>query len=120
MLPDASRGSLLRASDPLGDSMAGFIQIIEFKTSKIDEVRNAVDEFRAAAADTSKARRSTVTEDRERAGTYLNIVEFDSYEEAMENSKNPATQAFAEKMMSLSDGPPTFINLDVRETIDIN
>jgi hypothetical protein len=43
----------------------------------------------------------------------MTIVEFDSYEAAMENSADPATSEFAERMMQLCDGPPTFHNLDV-------
>jgi hypothetical protein len=53
--------------------------------------------------------------DRDNAGRYLQIVFFDSYESAMENSDLPVTQEFAQKMMALSDGPPTFHNLDVVE-----
>ena len=34
---------------------------------------------------------------------------------AMENSNLPVTQDFAQRMMALSDGPPTFYNLDVVE-----
>ena len=43
---------------------------------------------------------------------------FDSYEEAMENSNLPVTQQFAAKMMALTDGEPTFHNLDVVETVE--
>jgi hypothetical protein len=42
-------------------------------------------------------------------------VFFDSYESAMENSNLPVTQEFAQRMMALSDGPPSFFNLDVVE-----
>ena len=41
------------------------------------------------------------------------IVEFPSYEEAMENSNRPETAAYAEKMMALCEGEVTFRNLDV-------
>lgn len=40
---------------------------------------------------------------------------FDSYDDAMANSDMPTTQEFAQKMMGLADGPPTFYNLDVVE-----
>ncbi len=43
------------------------------------------------------------------------IVFFDSYESAMENSNLPETQAFAESLAALLDGPPTFLDLDVVE-----
>lgn len=92
-----------------------FVQIIEFRTSKADEMRAVGTEWEAAAAGASKARRRVLCEDRDNPGRYLNIVFFDSYEEAMENSNLPATQEFSQKMMALADGPPTFYNLDVVE-----
>ena len=54
------------------------------------------------------------TADRDRPNTYVNIVEFPSYDDAMKNSEAPATKALSEKMMKLADGPPTFRNLDVK------
>ena len=68
--------------------------------------------------DTGSALRGTVTEDRDRPGYYLNIVEFDSYESAMENSARPETGRFAEQMAKLCDGPPTFHDLEVVLTWD--
>ena len=51
-------------------------------------------------------RRISATADRDRPGTYFTIVEFDSYESAMENSNRPETSEFAAKMAALCDGPP--------------
>lgn len=99
--------------------MSGFIQIIEFTTSKVEEVRALGEEYRAervASGDRVPVVRGTVAADRDRPNTYLNIVEFASYEDAMANSSNPATQAFSQKMMALCDGPPSFLNLDVVQT----
>jgi hypothetical protein len=93
----------------------GFVQIIEFKTSKIDEMRKVGEEWEAAAAADSKARRRVMCEDRDNPGRYFNIVFFDSYEQAMENSNLPVTQEYSQKMMALGDGAPTFYNLDVVE-----
>ena len=93
----------------------GFVQIIEFRTSKIDDMRAVGDEWEAAAGADSKARRRVLCRDRDTEGRYFNIVFFDSYEEAMENSDLPATRELSEKMMALADGPPTFFNLDVVE-----
>ena len=97
--------------------MAGFIQIIEYRTSRFDEVR-ALGVERAESDTGSLARRITATENRDKPGTYLTIVEVDSYESAMENSKRPETAQFAEQMSKLCDGPPTFYNLDVRHEFD--
>ena len=92
-----------------------FVQIIDFRTSKFDEMRQLEDEWQAAAGPESAARRVVTGADRDASGRYLQIVFFDSYESAMENSNLPVTQEFAKKMMALSDGPPTFSNLDVVE-----
>jgi hypothetical protein len=91
----------------------GFVQVIEFRTSKIDEIRKVGEEFEAAAGPDSAARRVVVAQDRDDPGRYFNIVFFDSYEKAMENSNLTITQELSQKMMALADGPPTFYNLDV-------
>ncbi len=57
--------------------------------------------------------------DRDNPRHYFNIVLFDTYESAMENSQPPVTQAFSNRMMALGDGPPTFHNLDVVEDIEL-
>ncbi len=90
-----------------------FIQVIEFKTDKIDEGRAAVDEYRAKTDGRRTATRGILAADRDNSGTYLNIVFFPSYEDAMKNSEMPETQELAGKMMALGDGPPRFLNLDV-------
>lgn len=99
--------------------MTGFVQIIEFTTSRIDEVKALSEEYRntrITAGDGTPPVRGTVAADRDRPNTYLNIVEFTSYEDAMANSNDPRTSEFAEKMMKLCDGPPKFYNLD---TLDV-
>ena len=93
--------------------MAGFVQIIEYRTSRFDDVMALGNQYRDAAG--SLARHILATENRDKPGTYMTIVEFDSYESAMENSKLPETQAAAEKYMALADVPPVFYDLDVLE-----
>jgi hypothetical protein len=95
--------------------MTGFVQIIELKTSRIDEIRDLVAQMRSEGT-VGTALRGTVTEDRDRLGYYLNIVEFKSYESAMENSARPEVSEFAAKLAALCDEPPRFYNLDVVET----
>ncbi|MFG1912419.1 hypothetical protein [Kribbella sp. NPDC048928] len=96
--------------------MAGFVQIIEYRTSKPDEVAALMEEFRAkreADGDGPAPVRGLACSDRDEAGRYFAIVEFDSYEEAMANSQRPDTTEMSEKMMALCDGPGKFYNLDV-------
>ena len=98
--------------------MAGFVQIIEYSTARIEEVRVLSEKHRAdraAAGDEILVKRATAAADRDRPGTYLTILEFDSYESAMANSKRPETSEFAARMGELCDGPPKFYNLDVQE-----
>jgi hypothetical protein len=92
-----------------------FVQIIEFRTSRFDEMRKLEDEWEAAAGAQSTALRVITGADRDDPGRYLQMVFFDSYESAMENSNLPVTQEFSQKMMALADGQPTFYNLDVVE-----
>jgi hypothetical protein len=92
--------------------MGRYVQIIEMKTSHIDEVEALVEERRGEG--TMPMERAVVTADRDRPGYYLSILEFDSYEAAMENSRKPETDELASKMAALMDEPPKFYNLDVR------
>ena len=98
--------------------MAGFVQIIEMQTSRIDEVEALIRELRNRLDDgrSSGPRGGMMTADRDRDGFYLSIVEFDSYEAAMENSNRPEVGEYAARLAKLCDAPPEFFNLDVRET----
>jgi hypothetical protein len=98
---------------PKEEAGMAFVQIIEFRTSKIDEMRKIGDEWEAAAGTDRQARRRVLCADRDNPGRYFNVVFFDSYDSAMENSKLPVTQQFSQKMMALGDGQPVFHNLDV-------
>ena len=91
----------------------GFVQVIEFRTSKIEEMRKLGNEWEAAAGADRKASRIVVCADRDDPGHYFNIVFFDSHESAMANSNLPQTQEFSGKMMALGEGEPKFYNLDV-------
>ena len=90
-----------------------FIQIIEYTTSRIDELNAELDGWLEATKGKRAATRGVQTKDREAANTYVQIVEFPSYEDAMANSNLPETSEFAQKLASLCDGPPSFRNLDV-------
>jgi hypothetical protein len=99
--------------------MAGFLQIIEYQTSNIDEVAAMGTEFREQMAKIESGPKplgGTITADRDRAGYFLSFVEFDSYEAAMEASNRPETQEFFGRLSQLMDGPPKFYNLEVVQT----
>lgn len=90
-----------------------FIQLIEFKTGDIDAFDRMVDEWLEQSAAFRTTTKATQTRDRDNDRTYIQIVEFPSYEAAMENSERPETAEFASRLAKLCDGPPTFRNLDV-------
>ena len=96
-----------------------FIQIIDLRTSRYDEVAALGAEWAAAAGSSSTARRRVLVRDRNAPDRYLNIVFFDSYESAMENSANPVTSEFAAKMATLLDTEPTYLDLEVLEDVTL-
>lgn len=90
-----------------------FVQIIEITTSRLSEVEALMEEWITKTEGKRSAGRSLLTQDRDRPGTYVQVVEFPSYEEAMANSDLPETGDFAERLAMLCDGPPSFRNLDL-------
>lgn len=97
-----------------------FLQIIEMKTTRIEEVEALVDEFRRRTAGKRTATRATLTADRDNPDTYVQLVEFPGYDEAMANSALPETAELAVKLRELCDEPPTFRNLDVRRVEELD
>lgn len=97
--------------------MAGFIQIIEFQTSRIEDFEAIDGEARRRLDDGSPTTpvRITVTADSDRPGYYMSIVEFESREAAMANSSRAEVGEFASQLTKLCDSPPRFYNLDVRD-----
>ena len=93
--------------------MAGFVQIMELETSKIEEVDALGRELADVMGDRFKPVRATTAKDRDRPGHNYVIVEFESYEKAMENSGSAETSEYSERMGKLLDAPPVFRNLDV-------
>jgi hypothetical protein len=92
--------------------MTVFVQVIELTTTKITEIEAIMNEWMAATEGRRSARRSLLAKDRDRPDTYVQVVEFPSYEEAMANSALPETTALAGKLAALCDSGPTFKNLD--------
>ena len=92
-----------------------FVQIIEFRTSDIEQARRANEEWWRATEGKRTVRRELLARDRSDPGRYFAVVFFDSYESATENSALPETQATAEQYSKMSDGPPGFYDLDVLE-----
>jgi hypothetical protein len=96
-----------------------FIQVIEVTTTRPEEIQALMDEWVTKTEVRRNVHRATLTADRDRPNTYVQIVEFPSYEQAMANSSLPETGAFAEGLARFCDGRPTFRNLDVRRVDDL-
>lgn len=92
-----------------------FIQIIEMRTSRIDELQALEDEWEKATEGKRTLRRAVVTRDRNDPDRYLVLAFFDDYESAMVNSNLPETGEFGQRQQALLDGPMTFTDLDVIE-----
>jgi hypothetical protein len=95
-----------------------FIQVIEYRTSKWDEMQELLNRYRTSTQGRRTVDKTTLCVDRAAAGRYVAIVEFPSYEEAMENSNLPETAEFAEAMTALCDEPPVFHDLEVSQILD--
>ena len=91
-----------------------FVQIVEFNTSRIDEMKDLGRKYEEEGAGGAGA---MVCADRDNPGRYFIIATFDDYDSAMKNSEDPRTQELSAKMRELADGPPTFHNLDLIERI---
>jgi hypothetical protein len=96
-----------------------FIQIVEIETTRPDEVEALVGEWRMQTAGRRTAQRASFTKDRDRPDTYVQIVEFPSYEDAMANSDLPETASFAERVTKLCSGPMVFRNLEVQSVEEL-
>jgi hypothetical protein len=91
-----------------------FIQTITFVTDQVEAVEAKMDEWIAATTGRRTAQRATLAANRDHFNTYVQIVEFPSYESAMENSRLTQTGEFANTLATLCNAPPIFQNLDVR------
>ncbi|HEX6930607.1 MAG TPA: hypothetical protein VF162_00580 [Streptosporangiaceae bacterium] len=92
-----------------------FVQLIDFKASDIDALRNAGDEWERATEGKRTAGRRLIGRDRNDPDRYVMMVFFDSYESAMVNSDLPETQAIAKEFAELTDTPPAFRDIDIVE-----
>ena len=90
-----------------------FMQIMELTTSNIAEVQKLTDEWLEATKGKRTTQKLVLAKERGSANTYVSIVEFASYEEAVKNSNLPKTQEISAKMMAACDSEPKFRNLDV-------
>ncbi|GAB2613294.1 hypothetical protein GCM10027168_52530 [Streptomyces capparidis] len=90
-----------------------FIQVIEYETTREEQMRQVFDEWMQATEGKRTVTRECHTRDRDAPGHYVDIVEFPSYEKAMENNDLPETRRIAERFRELCESEPRFVNLEV-------
>jgi quinol monooxygenase YgiN len=88
-----------------------FVQTIEFQGTQ-EEFEASLQRYLEMMQGESTARRATLLADREQPGRFIEIIEFDSYDDAVANSNHPTTQQWAAEAQSLLS-QATFRNLDV-------
>jgi hypothetical protein len=92
-----------------------FVQIMSYTTSKRAEMDAAVQRWLEDTQDVRRSRRRLLLRDRDDQQRYVEIVFFDSYEDAMHNSNLPATGALSTVFAELSEDGFSFQNLELLE-----
>jgi hypothetical protein len=92
-----------------------FVQLIEFRTTDVEGVRQIDEQWWRATEGKRTVRRELLARDRSDPERYFAIVFFDSYESAMENSSLPETKNGAEQYLKATSGSPAFYDLDILE-----
>ncbi|MEU3525426.1 ester cyclase [Streptomyces sp. NPDC038707] len=90
-----------------------FVQLIECRTSRLDEMNRLLDDWLRHAHGRRTATHAVVGRDRADASHVVEVVEFPSYEEAMRNSDLPETERIFGDLAALCEERPTFTALDV-------
>ena len=95
-----------------------FVQVIEYTTTKYDDVRAIGNKFvqTRQAGGGPKPRSVLFLKDRDRPNTYRTVARFASYEEAMENSRRDDTTEMAQQIAALCDDQ-TFRNFDIVDEV---
>jgi quinol monooxygenase YgiN len=115
-LRDGLRAGLRDADAEPNTEAGAFLQVIEFKTRRFDDLIALQQQWAKAIGADRTTRWDIRTADRDEPDTYVVIVEFPDHRSAMANSEHPATADFATQLAKLSDEAPKFRNLDVLST----
>ncbi|MEU5089535.1 ester cyclase [Streptomyces sp. NPDC021356] len=90
-----------------------FVQLIECRTSRLDEMNRLLDTWVEQAGGKRAATHTLVGKDRSDGAHIVEMVEFPSYEEAMRNPNLPETDAVFRGLVALCDELPVFTDLEV-------
>ncbi|MFD8588834.1 ester cyclase [Streptomyces sp. NPDC059637] len=97
-----------------------FVQVIDCRTSKVDELNKLMDHWVEATRGKRTATHSMVGRDRSDPTHVVEIVEFPSYEEAMRNSHLPETDRIFQELVAACDEAPRFTDLEVLRDEQLN
>lgn len=96
-----------------GSNPMKFIQLIDYQTTRVDEVQALLTSWIATTGGVRTATRTTVGRDRNDPTHFIAILQFPAYDEAMRNSDLPPTKKIHEEFVKLCVEEPKFIDLDV-------
>ena len=97
-----------------------FVQLIDCKTNKYDDVNALLDTWADATKGKRTATHAVMGRDRSEADHLLYMVELPWYEEAMKNSALPETSRIFEELVALCDETPSFTDLDRVRDVQLN
>jgi hypothetical protein len=90
-----------------------FIQVMTYRTEHREEMDALVERWMEDTEDVRRARKRLVLKHRDEANHYMEIIFFDSYEDAMHNSTLPATQELSSAFGPLTVDGFQYANFDV-------
>ncbi|MEV4433502.1 ester cyclase [Streptomyces sp. NPDC049555] len=90
-----------------------FVQVVDCRTRHFDKMNRLMDDWIALTEGKRTATHSVVGRDHSDGDHYIEIIEFPSFEKAMENSNLPETDRVFQEIVSLCEGLPSFTDLDV-------
>lgn len=98
--------------------MTKFIQLIEYWTDRFDEVDSLLTDWITDSQGQRTATRTRIGQDRHDRQHYIELLEFNSVEDAERNSQLPVTDAIHQRFVPLCSRGPIFTDLLIhRDTV---
>lgn len=97
-----------------------FVQLIDCRTDRFEEMDRLMDQWVEQTKGKRTATHAIIGKDRSDTSHLVEIVEFPSYEEAVRNSQLPETDSIFQEMVELCEETPTFTDLDVLRDAPLN
>lgn len=91
-----------------------FVQLVDYETDHPEEVDKVFDQWMKATEGKRTVMHEMHGQDREMSTHFIDIIEFPSYQAAMENNQLTETQQSADQFRALCKSEPRFVNLEVK------